>query len=200
MKMVLSKKVKIVALAALALIICAIAGFAFFKTKAPAESPKKIVHTISYSWPYVDLDTAVEEATYIVYGRVTDISKPQLHEVIASDGEPFREYHRHVTVEVISQLKGENTDSTVLFREMAGESDDEIYIVEGCKNVALDDEILLFASEHGTYLSPATLIPVVDGVIDPIEQMRPENISSMRSGEINVFDYLDAVENKLGTE
>ena len=59
MKMVLSKKVKIVALAALALIICAIAGFAFFKTKAPAEPPKKIVHTISYSWPYVDLDTAV---------------------------------------------------------------------------------------------------------------------------------------------
>lgn len=197
MKAALSKKAKIVIFAALALVICAAAGFAFFKAKTPAEQPRRIAHAVSFMWPYVDFDTAVEEAAYIVYGRVTDISKPQLHEVIASDGEPFREYHRHITIEVISQLKGENTDSTVLYREMAGESDDEILIVEGYENVSLDEEILLFANEHGAFLSPATIMPVVDGVIDPADSMRPENISSMRSGEINVFDYLYAVEEKL---
>ncbi|MCI8601184.1 MAG: hypothetical protein HFE45_06270 [Oscillospiraceae bacterium] len=40
-------------------------------------------------------------------------------------------------------------------------------------------------------------ILVIGGAIDPADQMRPENISSMRSGQVNIFDYIDAIEGKL---
>lgn len=184
-----------------AVIAAFVIAIALYVTHGKSEPAEKHVVEMSPMWPYVDLDSATNEAEFIVHGKVTDISETKVHELVDSLGKTHKEYYKDITLEVIEQLKGADIGPTVIYDELGGETEDLIYILAGYEPLKMGEEVILFATEHGTFLSPVTLIRITDGSIRPAPEMLPESMVDMYSDDasntLSVSDYLDAVEAKL---
>ena len=200
----ISKKAKTILFTCCAFLILSAGIFATVHfTQANREIPteKKQVITSYPCWREYHIDNAAEDATTIVYGIAGPLGKTQIHEVTLSSGKVFREYHRPVEIQVIQMIKGDMDAETITYLDPGGETEDTIYEMEGVSHIIEGQAYLLFLTEHGTFLNPATRLPVEeDGTIIPYWDMRIENEAQARSNEslpVSLEDYLAEVQKNL---
>lgn len=130
------------------------------------ETAEKPVIKRYACWAWYDFERAVDEAATIVYGKVKSIGDTLLYEFPTSSGEPLREYYKEVTVDVLEAIKGVTAEeTTITYIEHGGETDNAIYLYEGLEPVAIGEAYIFFLNERGVFLSPWTLMPVSDGVV-----------------------------------
>ncbi len=173
-----------------------------FDEKQNVEKP---VVTDYACWKAYTFEEAIEASTTIVYGKVKSISGTLLHEVPTPDGQVYREYYKDVTVEVLEAIKGVVTkETTTSYLELGGETEDAIYVLEGVDPVAVGEEYIFFLNEHGAFMSPATLVPVTDGVVQIKGMIHPETSSEQQtyaantqSEEYNLEQYISAIREEL---
>ena len=150
-------------------------------------------------WPSHTFESAVDEASTIVYGRVVDKSDTKVHEVANVNGQAYYEYYREVSVEVIDILKGNRDDTTITYLEMGGETDEVIYIFDDMEPVEVNGEYVFFLNKYGAFLSPMTLLPVSNGTVLTQGKIVPadETSQSTRSVNVSVKSYLEAIQSEL---
>lgn len=168
------------------------------------ETAEKPVIKRYACWAWYDFERAVDEAATIVHGKVKSIGNTQVHETPTSFGEPLREYYKEVTVEVLEAMKGVNVEeTTITYIEHGGETDNAIYIYEGLNPVAIGEEYIFFLTERGVFLSPWTLMPVSDGVVETWGLI-PSEVSSEQQAytkdtphKENLEQYITAIREEL---
>ena len=111
-----------------------------------AQTPKRIHHGSALFRGY-NLHEAVDESTYIVYGKVVSKGRPK--EVTTGydmEGNPaMTGCCRRVTLEVIDCAKGGlEAGDTVSYCEMGGETRDAIYLYDYTIEVAEGENVLVF--------------------------------------------------------
>ena len=130
-----------------------------------SETAEKPVIKVNACWSGYTFERAVDEAVTIVYGRVKSKRDTLYDNRDVPLPEAFR-YYKEVAVEVLEAIKGvAEEESTTIYLEMGGETEDVIYILEGIDPVAIGEEYIFFLNEHGVFLSPWTLLSVSDGVV-----------------------------------
>ena len=163
------------------------------------NNTEKIVVRGEGMWPSHTFESAVDEASTIVYGRVVDKSDTKVHEVANVNGQAYYEYYREVSVEVIDILKGNRDDTTITYLEMGGETEEVIYIFEDMEPVEVNGEYIFFLNKYGAFLSPMTLLPVSNGTVLTQGKIVPadETSQSTRSVNVSVKSYLEAIQSEL---
>ena len=147
------------------------------------ETAEKTVIKQYACWAWYDFEEAVDEAATIVHGKVKSIGNTQLHESPTSFGEPLRQYYKEVTVEVLEAIKGvADEETTITYTECGGETDNAIYLYEGLEPVAIGEEYIFFLNERGVFLSPWTLMPVLDGGVQTWGLIPSEISSEQQAG------------------
>ena len=117
--------------------------------------------------------------------------------------EVFRHY-KEVTVEVLEAIKGVTAEeTTITYIEHGGETEDAIYILEGVDPVAIGEEYIFFLNEEGLFLSPWTLMPVLDGDVQTWGLI-PSKVSSEHQADTkdtphkeNLEQYISAIRKEL---
>lgn len=200
----ISKKAKSILLTCSAFLVLSAGIFtAVHFTQANQEIPteEKQVITSYPCWREYHIDNAAEDAATIVYGIAGPLGETQIHEVTLSSGKVFKEYHRPVEIQVIQMIKGDMDAETITYLDPGGETEDAIYEMDGVSHIVEGQAYLLFLTEHGTFLNPATCLPVEeDGTIIPYWDMRIENEAQARSHEslpFSIEDYLAEVQKNL---
>ena len=169
------------------------------------QNVEKPVVTDYACWQAYTFEEAIEASTTIAYGKVKNISGTLLHEVPTPDGQVYREYYKNVTVEVLEAIKGVAAqETTTTYLELGGETEDAIYVLEGVDPVAIGEEYIFFLNKHGAFMSPATLVPVSDGVVQIRGMIHPETSSEQQayaagaqSEEYNLEQYITAIREEL---
>lgn len=95
------------------------------------------------------------------------------------------EYYREVTVEILEKMKGAINEETVTFMEAGGETEDVIYEVSEVAPVEIGAEYIFFLSSRGGYLSPKTLLPVREGIVDTSGKIVPATEDVQQSLSVN---------------
>ena len=148
-------------------------------------------------WPFHSFESAIDEATTIVYGRVVDKSGTKVHETANVNGKSYYELYKEVSIEVIDILKGKTDNSLVTYLEFGGETEEVIYVFEDIKPVKINSEYIFFLNKHGAALSPMTLLPVENGTVLGQGKIMPTSETGMPSSDISVESYLGAIESVL---
>ena len=159
---------------------------------------KKTV-TKTAMWPSFSFESAVDQATTIVYGKVVDKSNTKIHQTTSSSGNIYTECYKEVSIEVIDILKGNMDGNTVTYLEWGGETEDTIYIFAGMTPVEINDEYIFFLNQYGAFLSPMTLLPVEDGTVLTKGKIAPDSQTNQetRTIDISVETYLEAIKSGL---
>lgn len=152
-------------------------------------------------WRAYTFETAIEEATTIVYGKVASKSGTLMREVVDSSGKVHKEYYREVEIQVIDLLMGEGSPKNITYLEMGGETDTHIYMIEGFSPVNDSEEYVFFLNQYGACLSPSTVMTVTDERITAEGNMLPggqaKNNNTTTTG---VEEYLNKVKNHLASD
>ena len=202
--MTISKKAKTILFTCCAFLILSAGIFAavhFTQASQKITTAEKQVITSYACWPEYHIDNATEDAAIIVYGIAGPLGETQIHEAHTSDGEIYQEYHRPVEIQVIQMIKGDMDAETITYLDPGGETEDAIYEFDGVPHVVEGQAYLFFLSRHGTFLNPATYLPVEeDGTIIPYWDMRIENEAQTRSNEslpVSIDEYIAEVQQHL---
>jgi len=172
---------------------------AFVRQTGPSVPPvEKGLHVGYACWPYYDLESAAAEADTIVYGEVKSKGDTKSHEIGRSShtGKVFLEYYREVEVRVITTVKGDPAAPSVIYIEPGGETADTIYKISGVEEVEEGETYLFFLNGRGSFLSPATLLKVEDGLVTPSPDMSPEG-EGQTPHAIPLDGYLEIVKGLL---
>ncbi|MCI8349611.1 MAG: hypothetical protein HFJ86_00410 [Oscillospiraceae bacterium] len=200
----ISKKAKSILLTCSAFLVLSAGIFTavhFSQTNREIPTEEKPVITSYACWPEYHIDNATEDAVTIVYGIAGPLGETQIHEAHTSDGEIYQEYHRPVEIQVIQMMKGDMDAETITYLDPGGETEDAVYEFDGVAHVVEGQAYLFFLNQYGTFLNPATCLPVEeDGTIIPYWDMRIENEAQARSNEslpFSIEDYLAEVQKNL---
>ena len=170
---------------------------------------EKEMRTVQACWPAYTFETAVEEASTIIHGKVVDISNTLVHVIgTAGNGSILRECYKEITVEVIEGIKGiDDETASITFIQSGGETEDYVYVVTGIVPVEMGEEYLFFINEKGSSLSPSTLIPVEDGIaqtagkiaptVNAIQQTLTTNSGQGALEEYDLKQYITAIRGVL---
>ncbi len=131
-------------------------------------STSKRIHTGSGAREYFSLQEMCEKAQYIIVGRV--LSREEAVFPI-QDSIP----HTPVIFQVEQTIKGNPADSKVTFLELGGETQTDIYIVEGINHYQPGDRAFLFMRENGAPLGSYSDILLTE---DPI-QLPPDKFEGL---------------------
>lgn len=108
------------------------------------EPNEKTIYYGHADYPvYESTSELFNEATHVIFGRITNISNEMLSYKIPpseSDKEPTTVY----TVEIQQCYKGETSSDIFYIRQFGGESDTAIYIYPDEPQLTLGDEYILF--------------------------------------------------------
>ncbi len=136
---------------------------------------EKEIRTVQACWPAYTFNTAVEEASTIIHGKVVDVSDTLVNVIgTAGNGSVLRECYKEITVEVIEGIKGVDEETaSITFIQSGGETEDYIYVVTGIVPVEMGEEYIFFMNKKGSSLSPSTLIPIEDGIVQIAGRIAP---------------------------
>lgn len=206
-------KIKIKILLMLVVLPIVVALVILIKWDNLRSSPKNLVEkeirTVQACWPAYTFETAVEEASTIIHGKVVDISNTLVHVIgTAGNGSVLRECYKEITVEVIEGIKGiDDETASITFIQSGGETEDYVYVVTGIVPVEMGEEYLFFVNEKGSSLSPSTLIPVEDGIaqttgkiaptVNTIQQTLTTNSGQGALEEYDLKQYITAIRGVL---
>lgn len=200
-----------------ATVIVLVVGVAFLMLNAisaifmneKSNLSEKEMRTVQACWPAYTFETAVEEASTIIHGKVVDISDTLVHVIgTAGNGSVLRECYKEITVEVIEGIKGiDDETASITFIQSGGETEDYVYVVTGIVPVEMGEEYLFFINEKGSSLSPSTLIPVEDGIAQTTGKIAPtvntiQQTLTTKSGqgaleEYDLKQYIMAIREEL---
>ena len=180
------------------LLLSLVVGVGVLNFKKNQNKDKEIV-TATALWPSFSFESAVDQASTIVYGKVVEKSDTKTHQTTSSSGNIHTEYYKEVFIEVIDILKGDVNDTAVTYLEMGGETDDVIYVFEGVDPVEINDEYIFFLNKHGAFLSPMTLLPVINGTVLTEGKIAPvyQTGQETRILNISIEAYVEAIKNEL---
>ncbi|MBR3762836.1 MAG: hypothetical protein IKK59_08890 [Lachnospiraceae bacterium] len=144
---------------------------------------EKEIRTVQACWPAYTFNTAIEEASTIIHGKVVDVSDTLVNVIgTAGNGSVLRECYKEITVEVIEGIKGVDEETaSITFIQSGGETEDYIYIVTGIVPVEMGEEYIFFMNEKGSSLSPETLIPIDDGIAQVAGKIAPTMNTSQQT-------------------
>lgn len=194
----MNKKIKIIICTVIfALLI--VAGIGIIRKNNGIKNIDKRTVTKTAMWPSFSFESAVNQATTIVYGKVVDKSDTKIHQTTSSSGNIYTECYKEVSIEVIDILKGNMDDNTVTYLEWGGETEDAIYIFSGMTPVEINDEYIFFLNMYGAFLSPMTLLPVENGTVLTKGKIAPDSQTNQetRTSDISVETYLEAIKSGL---
>lgn len=158
---------------------------------------KEVTRTGNAYWPAHSFTSAVDEAVTIVYGSVGDKSDIKAHQLGEWLGEPYYEYYREVSIEVIDLLKGNIEDTTVTYLEFVEENGEPKHLLDGIELVERNDEYIFFLNQYGAPLSPSTMLPVENGTVLTQGGIVPTSEINALASDISVETYLGAIEAAL---
>ena len=163
------------------------------------NNTEKIVVRGEGMWPSHTFESAVDEASTIVYGRVVDKSDTKVHEVANVNGRAYYEYYKEVSIEVIDILKGTMDHTIFTYLEMGGETEEVLYIFDDMEPVEVNCEYIFFLNKYGAFLSPMTVLPVSNGTVLTQGKIVPksETDQSAESVDISVELYFEAIQTEL---
>ncbi len=162
-------------------------------SETPASQKKTV--TGYASWPLYTFESAINESATIVWGKVLGKGDTVINEQTDSLGQTFNEYFREVTIEIIDCAKGDIQAGEMIYLEPGGETEDTIYIMDGAPLVTPGQEYIFFLNEHDVFMSPTTLIPVINGNAQTSGLIAP-NIptgQSISSDSMSAQQYMEEV-------
>lgn len=172
---------------------------------AKAPSDKQVV-TGQGCWAAFDLESATDEAVTIVYGSVSGKSGTLVHKYEYTDGSPAEELYKNVDIKVLEWIKGKNKSAKATYLELGGETATKVQKIQGVTPVNKGEEYLIFMNKYGAFLSPYTMLRVVNGKISiaptSFDMLPAELRRKTPSGTqtISVESYIAAIRKHLDTQ
>lgn len=146
---------------------------------------KKVILQGCIDWMYISYEAVMENAAIVVHGKVIE------------EGEMYKDestgnYCRKDIIEIIEAFRGADSQDTVIFKELGGETEDAIYKWDTVELVDLGKEYIFFLNEDGSYINPSTVVPVNGDTVTTFLYSGNEGHAAR---EIPLEEYLETARN-----